>query len=52
MTVDEVIALRVKDVGDLHGGPRHAFGFLLLDRFMVPMLETEIASTGLATACK
>src|SRR6266571_8889599 len=52
MTVNKVIAVRAKDVGQLQGGPRHGFCFLLLDRFTVPMLETDIASAGLATACR
>jgi hypothetical protein len=52
MTIDEAVAPRAKDVGHLHGGPRHGCCFLLLDRFTVAMLETDIASAGLATACK
>jgi len=51
MTVDEVVALRAKDIGHLHGGPRHGFCFLL-DRFTVSSLEIGIDSTGLTTACK
>ena len=51
MTVDEVAALRAKDVGHLHGGPGHGFWFLL-DRFTVSSLEIEMVSTGLTTACK
>src|SRR5262245_54584344 len=52
MTIDEVAAPRAKDVGHLHGGPRQGCCFLLLDRFTLAMLETGIASAGLATACK
>ena len=51
MTVDEVAALRAKDVGHLHGGPGHGFWFLL-DRFTVSSLEIDKVSTGLTTACK
>ena len=49
--IDEVVALRAKDIGHLHGGPRHGFCFLL-DRFTVSSLEIGIDSTGLTTACK
>ena len=51
VSIDEVVALRAKDVGHLHGGPRHGFCFLL-DRFTVSSLEIGIDSTGLTTACK
>jgi hypothetical protein len=51
ITIDEVAALRAKDVGHLHGGPRHGFWFLL-DRFTLSSFEIERASTGLTTACK
>lgn len=52
MTIDEVVAPRAKDVGHLQGGPLHGCCFRLLDRFTVAMLETDIASAGLATVCK
>ena len=52
MTVDEVVALRAKDVGHLHGGPVHGLCFLFLDRFTVSSLEIGMVSTGLVTACK
>lgn len=52
MTIDEVVAPRAKDVGHLHGGPRHGCCFRLLDRFTIATLETDIASAGLATVCK
>ena len=52
MTIDKVVAPRAKDVGHLHGGPRHGCCFLLLERFTAAMPDTDIASTGLATACK
>ena len=52
MTVDEVVALRAKDISHLHGGPRHGFCFLLLDRFTVSRTEVGIVSTGFITACK
>ena len=51
VSIDEVVALRAKDIGHLHGGPRHGFCFLL-DRFTVSSLEIGIDSTGLTTACK
>jgi len=51
MAVDEVVALRAKDVGHLHGGPGHGFCFLL-DRFTVSSVAIEMVSTGLMTACK
>ena len=52
MPVDEVIALRPKDVGHLDGGPVHRFCFLFRDRFTVSNPETDMLSAGLATACK
>jgi hypothetical protein len=52
MTINEVVAPRAKDVGHLHGGPRHGCCFFLRDRFTEATLETDIASAGLATACK
>src|SRR5262245_12197069 len=52
MTIDELVAPRAKDVGHLHGGPHHGCCFLLLDRLTVAMLETDIVSAGLVTACK
>ena len=52
MTIDEVAAPHAEDVGHLHGGPRHGCSFLLLDRFNEAMLETDMDSAGLATACK
>jgi hypothetical protein len=52
MTINEVVAPRAKDIGHLHGGPRHGCCFLLLERFTVTTLETDIASAGLVTACK
>src|ERR1051326_2441771 len=52
MAIDEVAAPCVKDVGHLHGGPRHGCCFLLLDRFKVAMPEPDMASAGLTTACK
>ncbi len=51
VSIDEVVALRAKDVGHLHGGPRHGFCFLL-ERFTVSSLEIDMVSTGLITACK
>ena len=52
MAINESVAPRAKDVGHLHGGPRHGCCFLLLESFIVAMPETDIASAGLATACK
>jgi hypothetical protein len=51
VSIDEVVALRAKDIGHLHGGPRHGFCFRL-DRFTVSSMEIDIDSTGLTTACK
>ena len=51
VSIDEVVALRAKDVGHLHGGPGHGFCFLL-DRFIVSSLEIDIVSIGLTTACR
>ena len=51
MVVDEVVTMRAKNVGHLHGGPGHCF-FFLPDRLMVSSEETEIASTGFVTECK
>jgi hypothetical protein len=39
------------DVGHLEGGPAHCLIFLL-DRFTPSGLETSMASSGLATACR
>ena len=52
MTINEVVAPRAEDVGHLHGGPRHGCCFRLLDRLIAAMLDTDMASTGLVTACK
>ena len=52
VTLDEVAALRAKDIGHLHGGPRHGFCFLLLDRFTLSRMEVGILSMGFTTACK
>ena len=51
MVVDEVVTMRAKNVGHLHGGPGHSF-FFLPDRLMVSSVETGIASTGFVTECK
>ena len=52
MTVNEVLALRAKDIGDLHSRPVHRSCFLFLDRFTVARSETDMASAGLVTACR
>src|SRR5215475_4879703 len=51
MTIDEVAALRAKDIGHLHGGPGHSPFFFLRLSF-VPSPEMGRASIGLLTACK
>src|ERR1035437_4534621 len=47
----ESVACCADDVGHLEGGPAHRLIFLL-ERFTPSGLETSIASSGLATACK
>src|SRR5262245_39154226 len=51
MTIDEVTALRTKDVGHLHGGPVHSPFFFRRLSFE-PSPEMGRASMGLFTACK
>jgi hypothetical protein len=51
MVVDEVVTMRTKNVGHLHGGPDHSF-FFLPDRLMVSSVETGIVSIGLVTECR
>ena len=51
MTIDEVIALRAKDIGHLHGGPAHS-PFLGRRLGLLPSAEIGIASIGLLTDCK
>src|SRR4030095_8293129 len=51
MTIAEVVALRAKDVGHLHGGPAHSpFFFRRLG--LAPSPETGRPSMGLLTACR
>ena len=47
----ESVARCADDVGHLEGGPAHRLIFLL-DRFTSLGLDTSIASSGLATACR
>ena len=49
--VPESVARCADDVGHLEGGPTHRLIFLL-ERFTPSGLETSIASSGLATACR
>ena len=51
MTIDEVTALRAKDVGHLHRWPVHSPFFFRRLGF-APSPEMERASMGLFTACK
>jgi hypothetical protein len=51
MTVDEVLALRAKDVGHLHGGPAHS-AFLGRRLGLSPSPEIASASMGLLTDCR
>ena len=50
MTIDEVIALRAKDIGHLHGGPAHS-PFLGRRVGLAPSPEMGRASMGLFTPC-
>ena len=52
IAIQEAIALRAKNVGHLHGGPRHFSFFRLKLRLMFSVLDRETLSSGLATACK
>src|SRR5664280_3078881 len=45
------VARCADDVGHLEGGPAHRF-ISLLERFTSSGLETSMASSGLATACR
>ena len=47
----ESVARCADDVGHLEGGPAHRF-INLLERFTSSGLETSMASSGLATACR
>ena len=51
MTVDEVLALRAKDVGHLHGGPAHS-PFLGRRLGFAPSPEMGRASMGLFMDCR
>src|SRR5262249_26030503 len=50
MTIDEVFALRAKDIGHLHGGPAHS-PFLGRRVGLAPSPEMGRASMGLFTPC-
>ena len=45
------VAGRTDDIGHLEGGPTHRL-ISLLERFTSPGLDTSMASSGLATACR
>ena len=47
----ETVARCADDVGHLEGGPAHRLIFLL-ERYTSSGLETSMASSGLATACR
>src|SRR5262249_21726183 len=51
MSIDEVSALRAKDVGHLHGGPVHS-PFFFRRRSFAPSPEMGRVSIGLLTPCK
>jgi hypothetical protein len=51
MTINEVAALRAKDIGHLHGGPIHA-PFLGRTLGLAPSPETGRPSMGLFTVCR
>ena len=51
MMIDEVTALRAKDVGHLHGGPAHS-PFLGRRLGLSPSPEMGSASMGLLTDCR
>ena len=49
--VPKAVACCADDVGHLEGGPAHRF-LSLLERFTSSGLDTSMASSGLATACR
>ena len=54
MLLDEVITLRVEDIGHLHGGPRHDCGGFRRrrDRGSTTGRETRSRSNGFGAACR
>jgi len=54
MLLEEGVALRVKDIGHLHGRPAHACGGLRSkrDRGRTTGVDTCKCSSGLGAACK